>query len=125
MAGVGELAWALTEVKAEAGAEAEAARVAAREVATAEAAAAAEARLAAAEAEAEAEASGWQLRGAAVPRAAERRGVAKEGYTGHRLCRPSAPRTNAEGQRSSRALEVCTTRTTACTCTCTCTRTRT
>ena len=123
MAGVGELAWALTEVEAEAGAEAEAARVAARAAATAEAEAAAEAALAAAAAEAEAEASGWQLRGAAVPRAAERRGVAKEGYTGHRLCCPSAPRTNAEGQRSSRALEVCTTRTTACTCTCTRTRT--
>ena len=113
MAGVGELAWALTEVEAEAGAEAEAARVAAREAATAEAAAAAEGALAA-EAAAEAEAaSGWQLNGSTVPRVAERRAaVAKEGYTGHRLCRHSAPRSNAEAQRSSRALEVRMTRTT-------------
>ena len=115
MGGMGELAWALTEVEVEAGAEAQAARVAAREAATAEAAAAAESALAA-EAAAEVEAaSGWQLGGAAVPQAAERRAaVAKEGYTGHRLCRYSGPRSNAEGQRSSRALEVCNTRTPAC-----------
>ena len=107
MGGVGELAWALTGVEVEAKAEAQAEAQAAREAATAEAAAAAEgARAAAAAAEAEAAAS-WRLGEDAGTQAAERRvAVAKEGYTGHRLCRYSAPRSHAEGQRSSRALEV-------------------